>query len=285
MKERKKETQPPSDTGCEINDMTPERITDKVTIERFLRGNPSLHVYSLGDLDEFFWPYTTWHGLIRSGAVRALFLLYKGTDLPVLLALEEHDLESAGVLLKGLFPQLPRRFYSHLSPSLVPLILPSFTAEHHGLHRKMSLHSRAALRSCILTTYDARPLMARDLPQIRELYGRSYEGNWFDSRMLDTGKYFGAFHKSQLVAISGVHVFSRKYRVAALGNITTDPAYRGKGIGASITATLCQELCKDVELIGLNVKADNEAAIRCYEKIGFAVDSSYEEHLFTRHLV
>jgi hypothetical protein len=34
-------------------------------IEAFLRRNPELHIYSIGDLDDFFWPYTAWHGLLE----------------------------------------------------------------------------------------------------------------------------------------------------------------------------------------------------------------------------
>ena len=38
-------------------------LHDKAVIEGFLRRNPLLHIYPLGDLDDFFWPHTTWYGL------------------------------------------------------------------------------------------------------------------------------------------------------------------------------------------------------------------------------
>ena len=38
-------------------------LRDKHVIERFFRNQADLHVYSLGDLDDFFWPYTTWYAL------------------------------------------------------------------------------------------------------------------------------------------------------------------------------------------------------------------------------
>jgi predicted GNAT family acetyltransferase len=125
-------------------------------------------------------------------------------------------------------------------------------------------------------------MSAEDLPMIMDLYARAYPGNWFDKRMLATGKYHGAFLGSRLAAIAGVHVYSKKYGVAALGNITTDRELRGKGLGASITAAVCEDLLKDVAFIGLNVRADNTAAIRCYEKIGFKLDSYYDEFMVTR---
>ena len=74
-----------------------------------------------------------------------------------------------------------------------------------------------------------------------------------------------------LVSVAGVHVYSPQYKVAALGNITTRPDARGQGLGTAVTARLCQELLRaGMECVGLNVKADNQGAVACYEKIGFA---------------
>ena len=38
-------------------------LRDRTRIERFLRGDSSLHVFAIGDLDDFHWPYTTWYAL------------------------------------------------------------------------------------------------------------------------------------------------------------------------------------------------------------------------------
>ena len=42
--------------------MTAKELRDKNKIESFLRKNPFLHIYGLVDLDDFFWPRTTWYG-------------------------------------------------------------------------------------------------------------------------------------------------------------------------------------------------------------------------------
>src|SRR5438093_529591 len=81
--------------------------------------------------------------------------------------------------------------------------------------------------------------------------------NWFDPRMLETGHYYGIRQDGTLLSIAGVHVYSPRYRVAALGNITTRPAARGHGLATLVTAKLCQELLRSVDEIGLNVRADN----------------------------
>ena len=102
-----------------------------------------------------------------------------------------------------------------------------------------------------------------------ELYSIAYPETWFRENMLDIGYYYGIRKKNRLVAVSGVHVFSEEYRVAALGNIATHPDFRGRGYGRQATAALCRELLKAVDHIGLNVAANNIPAIKCYERIGF----------------
>jgi ribosomal protein S18 acetylase RimI-like enzyme len=67
--------------------------------------------------------------------------------------------------------------------------------------------------------------------------------------------------------------------VAALGNIATAPSCRGKGFCRQVTAKTCQSLRKNVSHIGLNVKADNGAAISCYTRLGFESVASYGEFM------
>jgi len=152
--------------------------------------------------------------------------------------------------------------------------------ESHGEHYKMALRDLSAVRG--LDCSQAVRLGGSDLPDIIRLNAESYPGNWFEPRMLASNQYFGIRKDGRLVSVAGVHVYSRRYRVAALGNITTHPAFRRRGYGTLVTARLCQSLLQDVEHIGLNVKADNAAAISCYRKLGFEVVASYEEVMVRR---
>ena len=68
-----------------------------------------------------------------------------------------------------------------------------------------------------------------------------------------------------------------KWQKSSLGNITTHPKYRGRGYGTTVTAKVCKSLLREIDHIGLNVKADNISAIKCYEKLGFEVIDSYSE--------
>jgi len=251
-------------------------LHDKKTIEQFLRNNTGLHIYSLGDLDDFFWSYTTWYALTVNHTPQAIILLYTGLTLPTLLALSDQPTLMSD-LLESIIPILPCKFYAHFSPGLENVIQDSHKLESHGEHYKMALKDFSAVKNV-----DCSPvirLSKSDLNDIIQLYKVSYPGNWFYQRMLETNQYFGIRKDGNLVSIAGVHVYSKTYRVAALGNITTHPSWRRKGYGKLVTARLCQSLSENVDCIGLNVKADNHSAISCYQKLGFEIIASFGEFL------
>ena len=63
---------------------------------------------------------------------------------------------------------------------------------------------------------------------------------------------------------------------AGLGAVWTDPAYRGRGLAAHLTAALATHLrTVDISLIHLQVEHDNDPAVRLYRRLGFDVHSSY----------
>jgi ribosomal protein S18 acetylase RimI-like enzyme len=258
-----------------------KEIVDKVQIETFLRRDPFLHIYGIGDLDDFFWPYTKWYGLECDGVIKSLFLYYWGVDTPTLLAFEDHNIEESKELLRGIISYLPDQFYCHIAPHLENDLREKFQLSDDGLYYKFKLVDSlpdVENSNCLETRF----LEERYLDQINHLYSESYPGNWFDKRMLETAKYLGAFKEDKMLAIAGVHVYSEKYKIAVLGNIATTPVYRNQGIAKKLTNLLCQHLLETVDLIGLNVDSSNKAAIRCYQNVGFKIHSTYKEFVVKR---
>lgn len=252
---------------------------DKNEIERFLSRDVYLNIYSIGDLDDFFWPYTMWYGSKSNGHIDAVALVYVGLPLPTLLALS-NELDAMTGLLISIQHLLPYRFYAHLSPGLENVLGTTHDLEPHGEHFKMALSDETPA-----SRYDCSGvvrLSMKDLTAVQALYKESYPENWFDPRMLDTNQYFGIREENRLVSVAGIHVYSPQYKVAALGNIATLPACRNKGHGSRVTATLCRSLCGDGIRVGLNVKSDNRTAISCYQRIGFEVVASYGEFMVQR---
>jgi GNAT superfamily N-acetyltransferase len=254
-------------------------LHDKREIERFLRNDVYLNIYSIGDLDEFFWPYTTWYGYKSNNKITAITLIYTGNLIPTLVAFAGEGDADMAILLDSMRPILPQRFYTHLSPGLASILEVTHNLDAKGVHYKMALIDKALTTA--VNVSDVECLSSKDITSIQALYKESYPGNWFDPRILETNKFFGIKENGWLISIAGVHVYSQEYKVAALGNITTLPEYRGRGYATRVTARLCQSLLDEGIDIGLNVKADNTAAISCYRQIGFKTIASYEEYLVT----
>ena len=252
-----------------------EELRDDAEIGAFLGRWPDLYLYEIGDLDPFARPLATYHGVrAADGRLRAISLLYDGVD-PTWLLLGRDDLPAMEALIGGL-QGLPPRVYIHAAPAVLPLLeAAGWRVATPSDHLKMSL--RAPDRLPVEPDPRVAALSTDDSERVHGFYARAYPGNWYDPRMLATGRYVGLEEDGALRAIAGVHVWSTERRVAALGNIATDPAHRGRGLGTAVTAALCLQLRHEVHTIGLNVAADNHAAIRCYERLGFGVVADYVE--------
>lgn len=253
-------------------------IHDQAELKTMFGRDPALHLYELGDLDDFFWPRTNWYRLDGGEAVA---LLYTAPDPPVLLALgRKGSGPELRQLLSALTSVLPRRVYAHVTDGVQTSLTDVYAIEHHGRYLKMSLTDETKLGQ-VTEDAEAKPLTTADRADVETLYALSYPGNWFDARMLDTGQYVGIRRDGELVAVAGVHVYSAAQRVAALGNVTTRPDHRGHGLATRTITALCRQLSLTVDHIGLNVKADNHGAVKLYRRLGFSLVRDYHEATLT----
>ncbi len=262
--------------------MTVVELRDREEIATFLRRRPAVHAYALGDLDDFFWPHTRWLGWSVDERLQQVALVYDEPDPPVLLALAEEPEADMAELLLAASKLLPSTVYAHLSPSLLTPIAPAFLpTTDPAEHRKLGLIRPDALAPCDTEAIDL--LSTSDLEEVERFYARAYPGTWFQARMLETGRYAGVRRDGELVCVAGVHVWSPAWRVAALGNVATLPEARGKGLATAACARLCRLLLDDgIDTVSLNVRADNAAAVRAYEKLGFAHAADYVEVVLER---
>lgn len=258
-----------------------EQITDKDRLQEYLLAYPQMNLYHIGDLDDFFWPYTKWTARLDGETIAALALTYTGERPPVLLGILNDNRAAMAALLQHLLPSLPDAVYTHLSPGLETIFQPHYTLRDHGEHYKMGLEDLDALHQ--QDTSGVISLGEADLPRLEALYETAYPGNWFNPRMLQTNQYVGILEADgRLLCAAGVHVYSPRYKVAALGNITTLPEQRGHGLATKATAGLCKQLLKSVDFVGLNVRTDNQAAIRAYQRVGFEIAGVYHEWMMER---
>jgi GNAT superfamily N-acetyltransferase len=253
---------------------------DRETLARFFRREQGAHVYGLADLDAPFWPDVRAFASMQGGEIDAVALLLGDLGIPLLYAVAPPGHEPTRALLAAIAAEVPTPCIATLSLGL-PRAL-GWEFESAGEFLKMHLTARGRARDLD----DGSPverLIPADLEELeRYLDSSAYgegEGGFFRAYMLELGPYFVIRHEGEIVACGGVHVLSKRYGVVGLGNIVTSPEFRGRGYASLIMRALCRELVDQIPLIGLNVRRDNLAAVRCYTRVGFEPVLNYEEGL------
>lgn len=253
--------------------------TDKFRLFEHFKKDLILFGYHIGDLDDFYFKHCQWAVCYpQMPRIEEAILVYSGGNVPSVLAFgltERFD-----ELLKEMLPLLPPRFYCHFRDNSRDLFLDSYSEQSLGTHQKMKLIDFTPTSETLSTGKIIR-LDDAHASVLLQFYEKSYPGNYFHARMISSGKYFGCFDNNSLLAVAGVHVYSREYKIAVLGNIATHPDYRGNQLAAIVTSHLVEELNNEGLFVTLNVKCDNDYAIRCYQKLGFRKQCEYEESLFS----
>lgn len=255
-------------------------MDDRNRIAAFLQRNTPVHIYAIGDLDDPYWPHTAWHAAEQDGEIRDICLIYTQFSPQALIALCGRDNVPMPDLLEEILPQLPDRLYSHLSPGLEDTVENHYLIESNQAHYKMYLTDRSMLAGVDVSRVAG---LGEDMGETLDAfyplaYGDTVEGGQvFDHSMPATGQYFGIWEGNRLVSAAGVHVLSPGRGVAALANIATMPGFRGRGFATATTTRLSSSLLEHVEHLGLNVRADNIPAIRCYQRLGYEIVASYNE--------
>ncbi|MEZ4311264.1 MAG: hypothetical protein R3F14_24750, partial [Polyangiaceae bacterium] len=60
------------------------QLHDRTAILARLADHRALNVYAVGDLDDMFFPYTSWFALEEAGQVLQVVMLYTGGALPMI---------------------------------------------------------------------------------------------------------------------------------------------------------------------------------------------------------
>jgi ribosomal protein S18 acetylase RimI-like enzyme len=250
-------------------------LEEKETIAACLRRNPRAHVYELGDLDDFDWPFTRWFGWESDQRLEQLALLYTQPAVPVLLAIAEEPLASMVELLQAVRDELPSTLYVHATAPLLDTLAGRYAIEGVEPHLKLALgRTDLVTRHAVATDL----LGTADLDEIVAFYAEAYPGTWFVPRMLETARYVGIRRDGRLACVAGVHVHSPTWGVAALGNVATLPEWRGQGLARGACSALCLLLLADgIKTIALNVRTGNSAAIASYRRLGFEPAARYVE--------
>lgn len=255
---------------------------DQSKLEAFLRRNTAWHLYALADLDEPFWPDTRWFVATVHGEIQGAVILIGALSAPILYGICEPNDSFVRAIIKSIEVLLPHRFFAHVGLGvLCDLHQWDFCSE--GAAVKMVLSNAAKCSATVLKSTETEA----DYEVLKEFYdlwayGEDNESRFFEAYMPKMSPYRVLRQGGRIISAAGVHVASKKYQVAALGNIATSPEMRGRGYGTMVTSALVHDLKPHFADIGLNVLEANGTARHCYEKLGFVTRLRYEEGLVTR---
>lgn len=129
------------------------------------------------------------------------------------------------------------------------------------------------------TQYRLELLTPADIIPISRLYSLVPAMAW-TPKALNFGPYYGVFYDDTLVSIAGVH-FATKW-VAEIGNVVTHPKHRRSNLAYTTTRAVAEALRNRTETIFLCVMADNEPALKLYEKMGFV---TYQMLYLTQYMI
>ncbi len=228
-------------------------------VRALLHRDPWWSAYALGDLDPRRQPYCEWH--VRGTSVA---LLYREFDAPILWAAGHADVLDELPDLRDCYLQVPEAFLAAVERR--------FTVDGIRPVHRMGLDP-ADLQPAPGTSA-VEPLDESHEHEIRELYAdgeATHEApDFFWRSQLGDGTFFGVRQEGRLVAAGGTHLYSAEESVGAVGNVYTHRSHRNRGLASAITTAVARRLIeRGTDTIVLNVRSENEPAIRVYERLGF----------------
>ena len=237
-----------------------QKEIEKQKIYNILRTDRIWTSYAICDLEEELFPLCDWYIAYRDGDAISLCMHYKGLQPPAQISVG--DLEGLDIILKTV--NLPEKIHAHIPFNHREVVSKHYCFSESHIMKRMVI-TRDHFKE---TPSEAEKLFEEDLLDLEELYS-SYDGNFFRPYMLTSGVYYGFKIDDKLVSAAGTHVCSPSYNLACVGNVFTNPSYRGKGYATICTNRLVEEILTRFQTAVLNVECENTTALRIYEKMGF----------------
>lgn len=239
-------------------------LADKDHIRTILRRDPAWTVYALGDLSPRMFDKCRWY-------TPDLTMILRDYGTTILFATGPGSIREA-------LSEVTGAIHLQVKADALDEIASIATVTAQRLMWRM------VWRPGSLPSIDPQVtrLEATDVSAIELLYADGASAgespDFFYPSMVSDGVFFGVYEGAALVAVAGTHLVAREERAAAIGNVYTRSDRRGRGLGGAVTAAVLKELA-GIETIGLNVRADNDAAVRVYESLGFVRHCEFHEAL------
>jgi ribosomal protein S18 acetylase RimI-like enzyme len=239
-------------------------IADKDEIRTILRREPAWAVYALGDLSPRMFDKCRWY-------TPDLTMILRDYGTTILFATGPGSVREALSDVTGMVHLQVR------ADALDEIARVAGVTEERLMWRMAWNHGSLPAIDLQVTR-----LVAGDVPALERLYADGESSgespDFFYPSMVSDGIFFGVYEDEALAAVAGTHLVAPEEGAAAIGNVYTRRDRRGRGLGRAVTAAVLREL-NGIETVGLNVRADNDAAIRIYESLGFVRHCEFYEGL------
>jgi GNAT superfamily N-acetyltransferase len=226
----------------------------------FLERDRLMAAYALADIDQPEIEGARWWIARRDGEIAAVVLIVEGLPFRPCFATGGSD------GLAAIFREAIRepRVLLATPPRSRGAVEMTYRFERVDHMRRMAVNIH---RFRPRINQPVKRLEAGDLDAVIDLYGHASR-TYFTPARMKREIYFGIFQGDTLVSAAGTHVRSVRSGLAAVGNVLTRLAYRGRGTEVAL------EQHRDVVL---NVREDNEPAIAVYERLGFLTHGQFIE--------
>jgi ribosomal protein S18 acetylase RimI-like enzyme len=248
-----------------------ETTTDRDLIRGFLHRDRIYAAYALADLEDRDPARSRW-GIARAeGEVVALVLEYGGpSPQPLFVTGRDDGIEA--ILRDVIKPSIA---YVACLPASQRAVETRYRLEAGPQMVRMWVD-----RSTFRPTVDpgVERLSSSDAGELNRLYRLGF-GSWLPPSAVAEGVYFGIRVNGRLVAAAGTHVIGQRARIAVVGNVLTQPEFRGRGYAKATTAAVTAQLLEFCDHVVLNVRSDNPPALHAYQRLGYAEHVRFEERL------
>jgi GNAT superfamily N-acetyltransferase len=235
----------------------------------FLERDRLLAAYALADIDQPEIEGTRWWVGRRDGEIQAVVLVVEG--LPFRPCFATGSPEALGAIFREAIHE-PR------------VLLATPHRSRQAIEATYRFERMDRMKRMAVNVHDFRPrltqrvtrLGSEDLDSVIDLYGHASR-TYFTPERMRREIYFGIYQGNTLVSAAGTHVRTIRSGIAAVGNVLTRLAYRGRGMATSCTSAVTETALEEHRDVVLNVREDNVPAIAVYERLGYFTHAPYIE--------
>lgn len=256
------------------------RVDDPDELAELFGRHRACHLYGLADLQEPFWSRSRWW---RRGDAAVGVLDLPTSDVPgaagtpAFYAISPADAAGTLALFGEVLDEVPAGAQGSGPLGLHAVVAPRRACDDLGRRTKLRVTTDTLRLPPTPAEVEIVDLDATDHDDVAALHASDPGTVFFLSSMYAGGEHVGARVDGALVAAAGTHVRDAAQRVAAIGAVITHPDHRGRGLAGVVVGQVARRLLASGDTVGLNVRDDNVAARRVYDRLGFRPVHRYEE--------